>query len=262
MELNKLEKQIREKLNRREIQTSAKAWDRLDAMLSVAEEKKTKRSFGWLYIAASILVFVSVGMYFFNQDKLKINTNETIVVNETEMDSNVTNSTTVTEKENEVSSIDVQSSNHQANNKSLIISNHKSVIAQSDKSFNSVEANQKTNKPSSIINTRGKAERSVAKEKAIEYQNSSDVALKNLPKIMTSDKEIAVVKSFTTNQDELALVDVKKSDNISKVKVNANSLLSEVDGELELTFREKVFKKVDKNYKEVKVALANRNLRQ
>ena len=252
MELNKLEKQIREKLNRREIQTSAKAWDRLDAMLSVAEEKKTKRSFGWLYIAASILVFVSVGMYFFNQDKLKINTNETIVVNETEMDSNVTNSTTVTEKENEVSSTDVQSSNHQANNKSLIISNHKSVIAQSDKSFNSVEANQKTNKPSSII----------IKEKAIEYQNSSDVALKNLPKIMTSDKEIAVIKSFTTNQDEIASVDVKKSDNISKVKVNANSLLSEVDGELELTFREKVFKKVDKNYKEVKVALANRNLRQ
>ncbi len=252
MELNKLEKQIREKLNRREIQTSAKAWDRLDAMLSVAEEKKTKRSFGWLYIAASILVFVSVGMYFFNQDKLKINTNETIVVNETEMDSNVTNSTTVTEKENEVSSIDVQSSNHQANNKSLIISNHKSVIAQSDKSFNSVEANQKTNKPSSIIN----------KEKAIEYQNSSDVALKNLPKIMTPDKEIVVAKTAISNQDELAAVDVKKSDNISKVKVNANSLLSEVDGELELTFREKVFKKVNKNYKEVKVALANRNLRQ
>ncbi len=43
-------------------------------------------------------------------------------------------------------------------------------------------------------------------------------------------------------------------------EVNANSLLSEVDGELELTFREKVFKTVNKNYKEVKVALANRNL--
>lgn len=254
MELNKLEKQIREKLNRREIQTSAKAWDRLDAMLSVAEEKKTKRSFGWLYIAATILVFVSVGMYFNNQESPKVNVTETVVGNENNIDSVKQNANTVAEKEidNTVLNSETQSSDRTVNNKSLITINHKSVIAQSDKSFNRVEANQKTNKPSSIIN----------KEKAIEYQISSDVALKNLPKIMTSDKEIVVVKSFTTNQDELALVDVKKLDNISKVKVNANSLLSEVDGELELTFREKVFKKVDKNYKEVKVALANRNLRQ
>ena len=36
MEPNKLENQFREKLNNREIQPSANAWDRLDAMLSVA----------------------------------------------------------------------------------------------------------------------------------------------------------------------------------------------------------------------------------
>jgi hypothetical protein len=43
------------------------------------------------------------------------------------------------------------------------------------------------------------------------------------------------------------------------VKVNASNLLSEVDNELELSFREKVIRKIDKNYKTVKVALANRN---
>jgi hypothetical protein len=45
----------------------------------------------------------------------------------------------------------------------------------------------------------------------------------------------------------------------STIKVDAKSLLSQVDGEVEQTFREKVFTKVNKNYKEVKVALANRN---
>ncbi|MEG1228303.1 MAG: hypothetical protein RSD71_06360, partial [Flavobacterium sp.] len=45
----------------------------------------------------------------------------------------------------------------------------------------------------------------------------------------------------------------------SKVKVNANDLLNQVDGELELSFREKVVTKVNKNYQSVKVALANRN---
>jgi hypothetical protein len=43
------------------------------------------------------------------------------------------------------------------------------------------------------------------------------------------------------------------------VKVNPNTLLSQVDGELELSFREKVINKVNKNYQTVKVALANRN---
>jgi len=40
MEPNKLETQIKEQLNAREIQPSEMAWDRLDAMLTVAEEKK------------------------------------------------------------------------------------------------------------------------------------------------------------------------------------------------------------------------------
>ena len=45
MEPNKLETQIKEQLNAREIQPSEMAWDRLDAMLSVAEEKKNKTFF-------------------------------------------------------------------------------------------------------------------------------------------------------------------------------------------------------------------------
>ena len=58
MELNNLEKDFRNKLNQREIQPSEKAWDRLDAMLSVAEKKKPKRT--WMYIAASFLGFLLV----------------------------------------------------------------------------------------------------------------------------------------------------------------------------------------------------------
>ena len=47
MEPNKIDNQIREKLNAREIQPSAQAWDRLDAMLAVSEEKKSKKGYGW-----------------------------------------------------------------------------------------------------------------------------------------------------------------------------------------------------------------------
>lgn len=78
MEPNKLEQQMREKLNQREIQPSEMAWDRLDAMLSVAETtKKPKRN--WLYVAAAILVFVGLGTAFFNQ-KGEIQVQESVVV--------------------------------------------------------------------------------------------------------------------------------------------------------------------------------------
>lgn len=239
MEPNNIENQIREKLNSRAIQPSSQAWDRLDAMLSIAEEKKTKRSFGWLYIAATLLVFVSVGTYFYNQDGIKINATETVVINENVKDSAKQNAVADKEIENAVPNSETQSLDKR-NNESTAVTNKKSIIAQ---------ANQKTN-DSSIIN----------RKKAIEFQNNGDVALKNLPKIETT-KKIVISNATNTNQDALTSVEEKNSkpNNISKVKINANSLLSQVDGELDLTFREKMFNKVNKNYKEVKVALSNRN---
>ncbi|MFC6243640.1 hypothetical protein [Flavobacterium psychroterrae] len=70
MEPNNFEKDFREKLNQRKIEPSDKAWDRLDAMLSIAEEKKQpKNNKRWIYIAASIVGFLLVGTFFFNQKK-------------------------------------------------------------------------------------------------------------------------------------------------------------------------------------------------
>ena len=49
--------------------------------------------------------------------------------------------------------------------------------------------------------------------------------------------------------------DVKKS----TVKINSSDLLHQVDGELELSFREKALNTINKKFKEAKEALANRN---
>ena len=55
MALNKLEKEFKSQLDQREIKPSAAAWDRLDAMLTVGEEKTVKPIYNWIYIAASII---------------------------------------------------------------------------------------------------------------------------------------------------------------------------------------------------------------
>lgn len=245
MEPNKIDKQFREKLNAREIQPSAQAWDRLDAMLSVSEEKKTRKPFGFLFIAASILVFVTLGLFLFNQNGTEINTINTVVGTETKIDTTQNKSNDIQapiveiQKQNEaIATSEVQPA---TKNRQLPTNNQGVSIN-----------NQSTNNQNQII-----------KDKPIEFQYSSDVAQKSLPKVM-EPKEIVIRKPISVKSDESLLADLDKSakekaSQKSTLKVDPKSLLSQVDGEVEYSFRERVFNKVNKNYKEIKVALANRN---
>ena len=88
------------------------------------------------------------------------------------------------------------------------------------------------------------------------------MSLKDLPTIESETTLVSGSKITTiSDEDLLASLDNvgKKSISKSSVKVDARNLLSQVDGELDQTFREKVIGKIAKNYQEVKVALANRN---
>ena len=242
MEQNKIENQIKEKLSSREIQPSAQAWDRLDAMLSLTEEKKTRRSFGWLFIAAGILVFVSAGLFFFTQNTSEVS-NDSIVVDK-EVIKNTTGKAANTIIQGPISEQKEESQVVEANPTNY-------------KSQNNI------NSAVSIINQKQSANPLINREKRIEYQNTSDVALKDLPKIVSTN-EIAVSRPKTnsmSDEDLLASLDnvSLKINSKSSVKVDAKNLLSQVDGELEFTFREKVIHKLAKNYQEVKVAVANRN---
>jgi hypothetical protein len=249
MEPNKLETQIKEQLNAREIQPSEMAWDRLDAMLSVAEEKKTRRfsflSFQSIGIAASVLVLVSLGLFFFNQKETVVNPENNVVVNEEVKQNNSKENTTTIGNtgidNNGLKGFDEQVKQRANQQKE----ENKTIIAQSSKSFN--QNNQKTT-VNPLIN----------QEKEIQFQNQEVIAQKELPQVDTRNT-IVISKSTSVNVDDLLASTSKKSESKPKIKINANSLLSQVDGELDQTFREKVINRVSKNYQEVKVALATRN---
>ncbi|MGL2966605.1 hypothetical protein [Flavobacterium sp. XGLA_31] len=241
MEPNNIEKQFRDKLNVREIQPSSQAWDRLDAMLSVAEEKKTKRPFGFLFIAASILVLVTLGMFFFMPNSTEIKPINNVVGTETKADTlqNVVkhNQLPIVKSEKDIEAI--ATTDNQTSNQSSII-NQKTTVNQKDNAYQS----------------------QIIKDKEIIFQNSDDVALKDLPKIVDSKETIAVKRETMSDADLLASLDAAAKQSTSKnstMKVDAKSLLSQIDGELNQTFREKTFSKLSKNYQEIKVALANRN---
>lgn len=254
MEPNNIEKDFREKLNAREIQPSAQAWDRLDAMLSVAEEKKTKRSpflsFRFIGIAASVLVFVSLGLFFFNPKDTEVTVPATVVEKETEGKSGAFQNPT-DKVENSTIETPVQNEAVASSEGKQPINNHHQTINNQGVSKTNQKANANQNQ--------------IIRDKEIQFQNPTDVAQRNTPVIM--DEKPIVVKNdikVKAKSDESLLADLDKAEKQStnsktSIKVDAKSLLSQVDGEVEHTFREKMLNKISKNYQEVKVALANRN---
>lgn len=223
MEPNKLETDFRDKLNKREIQPSESAWDRLDAMLTVAEEIKPRSNYNWLYLAASIIGFLFIGTIFFSQtDELIDVRNNNVLFENKEIDKPIEE--TIQEKILTTNPLPIKSESLVVvSSKKNIKSNVKELIV---KSQNPIAQNPKT----VILNLIGEQINPLNQDKVI------------------VDEQIANVESSSKNE-------IPKT----AIKVNANTLLSQVDGELDLTFREKVLKKIDKNYKSVKIALANRN---
>jgi len=235
MEPNNFEKDFREKLNQRKIEPSDKAWDRLDAMLSFAEEKKQpKNKKRWMYIAASIVGFLLVGTLFFNQKKSVAEMpKDTVVIKESLLKDSVVKPAL------------------------NIIDPVKAAVAVSEKT-----ANQNSVKEEKSLNVKPNK---ILKTKSNQIAESSIIIKNNQEKQSVNNQSLAVETSKKETVDQLlqsaekTIVAENSVKPKSKVKINANDLLNQVDGELELSFREKMITKVNKNYQTVKVALANRN---
>ncbi|RUT69372.1 hypothetical protein D0817_16155 [Flavobacterium cupreum] len=236
MEPNNFEKDFREKLNQRKIEPSDKAWDRLDAMLSVAEEKKPKKKNKWLYIAASIAGLLLVGTFFLNQGKkVEVLQNQMVIQENSQKDSVVKPGfKPMDSSKNEMAVSEKESLQNAENSK----------------------APEKITKKKGINIVKNKAN-SIAEVSIINQNNqqskpgNNPINVPEIPKNETAEQLL--------NTAEKAVVAENSAKPKSKIKINASDLLNQVDGELELSFREKVITKVNKNYQTVKVALANRN---
>jgi hypothetical protein len=227
MEPNKLENSFRDQLNKREMQPSEMAWDRLDAMLSVSENKKPKKR-KWMYIAASFLGFMLIGSLFFNQSETEIKTNGTIV-NQENIESQTEN--TSQEQSSPVSSSTITAVQPSQNAIASVISSSKK--------------GSKASKENSSISQKGTEEVQIIEEKM-----TPDVK---------PNKYIESESLLAEAETKLQTEAIKSSVAKSGVRVSSKSLLSSVEGELDATFKEKVVRSIGKNYESVKSTLATRN---
>ena len=225
MESNNYDTDLRTKINKREIAPSADSWNRLEAMLDASETKKRK-PMTWLFIAAGILGFVLVGnLFFIGQGEIN---NQMQVVEQAQKPTLV--EPKVSEPANEI----------------FVKESVAEVLP-------NTEINKSLNKSrKSTIHTEKESN-----EKVISISKKELLAMVN--PTLPSETEI---KNSVITEDNLvellAEASASKRPNY-KVKVSARSLLSQVDGELDLTFREKIIQSAAKNYQNIKVAVVNRN---
>ncbi|MCL6461358.1 MAG: hypothetical protein I4O51_05750 [Flavobacterium micromati] len=237
MEPNKLDKHIKEQLNSSEIQPSEMAWSKLDAMLTAAEssnseqaKQKPKRKFAWMYIAASVVGFLLIGTVYFSQKSNGIDN----LNNEVVLENGIT---TESKKENpEVGKADGQLNE---------------VIGKTDVKGNILVNKTITSREKSIVNKSISNQNPIV-EVSINNQKLEKKSIKPQSVAVSVDELLAAVENPSKKE-------IQSQQNLI-VRVNATNLLSEIDGELELSFREKVINKVSKNFQTVKVALSNRNL--
>lgn len=222
MGLDKIEKEFKNQLDQREIKPSAVAWDRLDAMLTAAESKKEKPKFNWIYIAASLIGFFMLGYVFYNNSGESVEgiSSKAVVTNEAKP-------TTTPAKKEQQPPIPSQKVIE-------VIAEKQDVSPKKEASFSPnplANASQSTNATAEQIDQ-----------------------INNYPK---TNETHSIPPDQSSNEPQITDIEIKTVK--PNVKVNASYLLSEVDKELVLSFREKVIRKIDKNYKTVKLALTNRN---
>ncbi|MDQ6527813.1 hypothetical protein [Flavobacterium sp. LHD-85] len=238
MEPNNFEKDFREKLNQREIEPSNNAWDRLDAMLSVAEEKKPKKNRKWLYIAASIVGFLLVGTIYFNRSEIVEIKKDTPIVLEQKINKDTLNAVGV--NEDDVISVNNHNPKPITKNASAVVDIH----------------NQNKNSKQLESNVELSVKNDLKEDNAIvnSFENKNHQT-ENKSKYISAEQLLAEVngKADTKATDEI----IKK--NRKAVSVNPNDLLLNAETELNQSYRESALDKFNKNLKAVKSAIANRN---
>ncbi|GAA3766357.1 hypothetical protein [Flavobacterium ginsengiterrae] len=234
MEPNNFEKDFRDKLNQRKIEPSSKTWDRLDAMLSVAEEKKPKKNRKWLYVAASFIGFLLIATIFFNQKENTIESPKNAV----------------TEKEIRKDSVEKPLVNTGDSIQTGI-----AVLENPSKEI----LNKEEKKPNQQTKTILQKQSNQIAESSIIKNNQEKQSTNINQTVIAENSKKENIDQLLENAENKVMAENSNKIKKAKVKINASDLLNQVDGELELSFREKVITKVNKNLQEVKVALSNRN---
>jgi len=243
--MDKLEKHIREKLQKREIEPSMDTWNKIEAQLGGVESKPKNGKVYWYAIAASFIGVLLVSIVFFNNGL----ENESViqVVDVVKEDSSnikpekkLQNKTSSVEETvaQETLSIPLKESKKEALKfeapikNDFVLNDYKEKEVLVEEKIRSGEQELFDNKLNQLLKT----------VVSMEQRNIAvtDAEIDSL--LMTAQRELLTDKVFQENG-----------------KVDAMALLNEAEDELDRTFRGQLFEKLKDGFFKVRTAVADRN---
>ena len=252
----KLEDNIREKLESRELKPSEKAWDKLQVKLDA--EQPQKKTVLWYYVAASVIgILILSSVFYTNTIEVK--------------DEIVTESVDEKTIDNDLIIIP-----HSEDAQKYVSTQYNSVVnkLKENKSKEKLQSNSnlKTSSPESPLSTgtkKSEIDKKIDNTKVLantEKEKSLEEELINAK----VDEVIASVKELQHNHNEVSITEVENLLNkarreiqtqkiLNTPKVDATALLQEVEWELEKSFRDKVFDALGEGFIKIRTAVIERN---
>lgn len=280
---NNLDQNIREKLQGREIQPSASAWERLSTQLDDAQQKRKRGWFLYMGYAASILLIVSLVLFFNKKDESEV---QNFVVEEEvktpEIDTSIDFKAPVEEDEvivqkEDNETLDVKTSD--LNTKTFkTVDARNPVIKKSAPKLKSVVpeevviAKQSETKETKFVDPMKKIkelDKVQETDVASIHQDTSNLSSK---KGIYVDSE-ALLLSVTSTREELrafyqkykvdraeVLATIQDELKKSNLKIDPNTILAEVEKDVnEESFQNNFYQFIKKRVSGVATAIANRN---
>jgi len=250
MEPNKFERHIKEQMQKREIQPSGGAWEKVSERLEPSIEGKNNK-FLWYSAAASFIGIMIVSILFFQSDDPSVETEVQIVDSKEEIiedviNENINNEAIVKEDalvENDgIEQFPITKSEVPVGNKSDGLSNQIAAVkeAASDIDLTVEKMGNPNDFKEEIIQT--KILEIVAAVDSLEQNNDA----------LT---EAEVDELLRNAQDEILREKILNQSG----SVDAMALLTEVEDELDKSFRDQIFESLKTGFLKVRTAVADRN---
>lgn len=298
METNNFEQQSREKFEERELQPSNAAWGKLEQMLDEAQPPREKTALPWLAIAASFVGIAIIATVFFsrnsntendlveqdnpseilktdnpvidinNESETKIAENtieDSEIISEKSNSINKDNSDKIIEKENASAIAGAKEKTvNKLNTKAPVVKDNqiKASIVKNEKTF----LNKNNNSTNSEINTDAIAtvKTTAQKDQLLKISEEKNESNLQLDAVVAQVKELKNTKNVVTEADIDALLlnaqkKLQTNRILSNTKVDAMALLGDVEMEINLSFRDRVFYALEEGFDYVKTTIVTRN---
>ncbi len=240
--MNKLEKHIREKFEGREIKPSQRAWEKIEAALNA--EPHVAKNRGYWYAIAAVFIGLMVSILFFTDKKVELAVPEIVDVEENVTEPIISNEIDLLQKDGAplIVNKEVQKENIQVGSDTPqqlhIVSTN---IVDTIENLKEVEVHSQTLKEQEVFINK-KVDEVFAQVTLLESQNGalSEAEVDSL--LRAAQREIVTEKLLSNDGT-----------------IDAMALLTEVEDELDQSFRDQIFEALKNGYTKLKTAVADRN---